>query len=60
MKNLTKYSLFIIHCSLLIVNLLSCEAMATLFHGQKPEDPPVMYTVTFNANGATGTAKSGY
>ena len=56
MKNLTKYSLFIIHCSLLIVNLLSCEAMATLFHGQKPEDPPVMYTVTFNANGATGTA----
>jgi protein involved in polysaccharide export with SLBB domain len=29
--------------------------MATLFHGEKPEPPPVTYTVTFNANGASGT-----
>jgi len=30
-----------------------CEAMATLFHGPKPE---VTYTVTFDANGAIGTS----
>jgi uncharacterized repeat protein (TIGR02543 family) len=29
--------------------------MATLFHGEKPEPPPVTYTVTFDANGASGT-----
>jgi hypothetical protein len=34
---------------------LGCEAMATLFHGPRPEDPPVTYTVTFYANEATGT-----
>jgi len=34
---------------------LGCEGMATLFHGPKPEPPPVTYTVTFNANGASGT-----
>jgi len=27
----------------------------TLFHGPKPEKSPVTYTVTFNANGASGT-----
>ena len=32
--------------------LLSCEGMAELFHGPKP---PETYTVTFNANGASGT-----
>ena len=37
---------------------LGCEAMATLFHGEKPEQPPVTYTVTFNANGASGTPPS--
>ena len=31
-----------------------CEGMATLFHGPKPEPPPVTYTVTFDANGAEG------
>jgi len=36
----------------------SCDSMATLFHGEKPEDPPVIYTVTFNANGANGTLPS--
>ena len=34
----------------------ACEGMATLFHGPKPEEPPVTYTVTFDANGATGTS----
>jgi uncharacterized repeat protein (TIGR02543 family) len=34
---------------------LGCDAMATLFHGPRPEDPPVTYTVTFDANEATGT-----
>jgi len=33
-----------------------CEGMAILFHGPKPEAPPVTYTVTFNANGADGAA----
>jgi len=31
---------------------LGCDLMATLFHGEKPS---VTYTVTFNANGASGT-----
>jgi uncharacterized repeat protein (TIGR02543 family) len=35
---------------------LGCEAMAILFHGPRPEDPPVTYTVTFDGNGASGTA----
>jgi hypothetical protein len=30
--------------------------MATLFHGPKPEEPVVSYTVEFNANGASGSA----
>jgi len=40
----------------LIFSFLCCEAMATLFHGPEPEEPPVVYTVTFNANGAGGSA----
>lgn len=35
---------------------LSCEGIATLFHGPKPADPPPVYTVTFNGNGAEGEA----
>ena len=31
-----------------------CEAVATLFHGERPEPPTVTYTITFDANGATG------
>jgi len=34
------------------ITFLSCDLMATLFHGEKPPDT---YTVTFNANGAIGT-----
>jgi len=34
---------------------LGCEAVAELFHGPKPEEPPVTYAVTFSANGAIGT-----
>jgi len=44
--------LFISFFSILLV---ACDSMATLFHGEKPKAPPVMYTVTFNANGASGT-----
>jgi uncharacterized repeat protein (TIGR02543 family) len=29
--------------------------MGTLFHGPKPEEPPVIYTITFNANGGEET-----
>jgi len=35
------------------ITFLCCDAMAELFHGEKPS---VTYTVTFNANGADGTA----
>ena len=38
------------------ITFFGCEAIATLFHGPKPEDPPLMYTVSFEANGANGTA----
>jgi len=46
-------SIFIILTTIIGMLFLGCEAMATLFHGEKPEAPPVTYTVTFNANGAT-------
>jgi uncharacterized repeat protein (TIGR02543 family) len=35
---------------------LRCEGMATLFHGQKPEEEQPVYTLTFDANGASGAA----
>jgi uncharacterized repeat protein (TIGR02543 family) len=44
----------IILASVLCLLFLGCEAMATLFHGPKPEE--TTYTVTFNANGGSGTA----
>ena len=46
MKNI----LIIVVC----LTILGCEAVATLFHGEKPEPPAVIYTVTFDANGAVG------
>jgi hypothetical protein len=39
----------------IIVSAFSACSEMTLFHGEKPEPPPVTYTVTFNANGAGGT-----
>ena len=49
--------LFSILLTILCTMFFGCEAMADLFHGPKPEKPPVTYTVTFNANRATsGTA----
>jgi len=47
-------SIFFILTAIIGILFLGCEAMATLFHGEKPEPPPVIYTVTFNANGASG------
>jgi hypothetical protein len=44
--------------SLTILLLFSCEGLATLFHGEKPEEetpPPPTYTITFDANGAVGS-----
>jgi uncharacterized repeat protein (TIGR02543 family) len=40
--------------TVLCLLFLGCEAVATLFHGPRPEEPPVTYTVTFDANGASG------
>jgi hypothetical protein len=34
--------------------ILSCDGIATLFHGPEPEPPPVTFTVTFFGNGADG------
>ena len=53
MKN--QPSIFFILTTIIGILFLGCEAMATLFHGEKPEPPPVTYTVTFDANGANGT-----
>ena len=43
--------IFAILITMVCAMFLSCEGMATLFHGPKPEE---VYTVTFNANGASG------
>ena len=58
--------IFFILITIIGMVFLSCDNMATLFHGEKPEPPlviypeppPVIYTVTFNANGANGTLPS--
>jgi uncharacterized repeat protein (TIGR02543 family) len=44
---------FVIVC-LLVTIVSGCSAMAELFHGPKPEAPPVTYTVTYHANGGSG------
>jgi hypothetical protein len=43
----------IILISVLII-LCGCDATKELFHGPEPEEPPVVYTVTFDANAASG------
>jgi len=43
---------FAILITMLSAMFFSCEGVATLFHGPKPEET---FTVTFNANGANGT-----
>jgi len=53
MKNQQK-NIFIL-ITIIGTAFFGCDGMATLFHGPKPEPPPVTYTVTFNANGAVGT-----
>ncbi|WP_461255228.1 InlB B-repeat-containing protein [Treponema sp. R80B11-R83G3] len=54
MQKQTASFLLIIFC----VSFFSCEMVATLFHGEKPEEPPVTYTVAYDANGATGMPPS--
>jgi len=51
-----KHIIFAISITIFSAIFFGCEGMATLFHGPKPEAPPVTYTVTYNANGASGTA----
>ena len=49
-------AMFLVLLSLFLsMVFFGCDAMATLFHGPEPEAQPVTYTVTFEANGATGT-----
>jgi len=53
---MTKRRIFLFILIMIIgVTFFGCDLMATLFHGEKPATPPVTYTVTFNANGASGT-----
>jgi hypothetical protein len=52
----TKNILYVICLSIALAALLGCEAMADLFHGPKPEEEVPAFTVTFDANGANGTA----
>jgi fibronectin type 3 domain-containing protein len=56
MKN--KNTVIFVFLNIILLVFYSCEDMATLFHGTKPEEPPVTYTVTFNGNGADGVAPS--
>jgi fibronectin type 3 domain-containing protein len=56
MKN--KNTVIFVFLNIILLVFYSCEGMATLFHGTKPEEPPVTYTVTFNGNGADGIAPS--
>ncbi|MDR2020973.1 MAG: InlB B-repeat-containing protein [Treponema sp.] len=46
---------YFICLSIAFTAIFGCEDMATLFHGPKPEEEETVYTVTFDANGATGT-----
>jgi hypothetical protein len=41
-----------------MLSLMGCEGLGSLFHGPKPEAPPVTYTVTFDSNGASGSSPS--
>jgi hypothetical protein len=52
MKNTTRF----IFAGMLIVLSFGCDGMAALFHGPKPEEPPVVWSVTCHANGAVGDA----
>jgi hypothetical protein len=56
MKN--KNTVIFVFLNIILLVFYSCEDMATLFHGTKPEERPVTYTVTFNGNGADGVAPS--
>ncbi|WP_010255745.1 InlB B-repeat-containing protein [Treponema primitia] len=49
-------NIYIICLNLLLMTFIGCEGMATLFHGPKPEKEIPIYTITFNANDATGIA----
>jgi hypothetical protein len=51
-----KKQAIIISIFIFCISFLGCEDMAILFHGPRPEDPPVTYSVTFDGNGASGTA----
>ena len=48
----------VFHCMVAGIFFTSCNAVAALFHGPQPAAPPIIYTVTFDANGASGTAPS--
>jgi uncharacterized repeat protein (TIGR02543 family) len=50
----TKNIIYFICLSTVFTVFWGCEAMATLFHGPKPEEEKPVYTVTFDANGAGG------
>ena len=51
-----KNVMYVICLNAALMAFLGCTAMATLFHGPEPEEEQPTYTVTFDANGASGTA----
>jgi uncharacterized repeat protein (TIGR02543 family) len=53
-KHLSRY----ICLNVIFLALFACDGIATLFHGPKPEPEVPTFTITFDANGATGTAPS--
>jgi uncharacterized repeat protein (TIGR02543 family) len=50
----TKNIIYFVCLSIAFTAFWGCEAMATLFHGPKPEEEKTSYTVSFDANGGTG------
>jgi hypothetical protein len=48
-----KNILYVICLTIALTVFWGCENMASLFHGPKPEKEKPVYTITFDANGAT-------
>jgi protein involved in polysaccharide export with SLBB domain len=51
-----KNILYFICLNIILTAFFGCEGMAALFHGPKPAEEEPTFTITFEANGAAGTA----
>jgi hypothetical protein len=50
------YPFLSVYLYIIVLLFAGCDSMATLFHGEKPEEPPPVCLIIYNANGASGTA----